>query len=72
LVDEINTSDEVILGLMEGREVLNVRYMQRKKLIDRVTGSAAEHLSWFFWCLAQSIFSLSWEPYREGHGWRCS
>ncbi|SUI15360.1 putative protease sohB [Salmonella enterica subsp. enterica serovar Enteritidis] len=31
LVDEINTSDEVILGLMEGREVLNVRYMQRKK-----------------------------------------
>ncbi len=42
LVDEINTSDEVILGLMEGREVLNVRYMQRKKLIDRVTGSAAE------------------------------
>lgn len=30
LVDEINTSDEVILGLMEGREVLNVRYMQRK------------------------------------------
>lgn len=42
LVDEINTSDDVILGLMEGREVLNVRYMQRKKLIDRVTGSAAE------------------------------
>lgn len=42
LVDEINTSDEIILGLMEGCEVLNVRYMQRKKLIDRVTGSAAE------------------------------
>lgn len=42
LVDEINTSDEVILGLMDGREVLNVRYMQRKKLMDRFTGSAAE------------------------------
>ena len=42
LVDEINTSDEVILGLMEGREVLNVRYLQRKKLMDRFTGSAAE------------------------------
>ncbi|MET6677938.1 protease SohB [Citrobacter amalonaticus] len=42
LIDEVNTSDEVILGLMEGREVLNVRYLQRKKLVDRVTGSAAE------------------------------
>ncbi|MTH46332.1 protease SohB [Intestinirhabdus alba] len=42
LVDEVNTSDEVILGLMEGREVLNVRFMQRKKLMDRFTGSAAE------------------------------
>lgn len=30
LVDEINTSDDVILGLMNGREVVNVRYMQRK------------------------------------------
>lgn len=42
LVDEINTSDDVILGLMNGREVVNVRYMQRKKLLDRFTGSAAE------------------------------
>lgn len=42
LIDEVNTSDEVILGLMEGHEVLNVRYLQRKKLVDRVTGSAAE------------------------------
>ena len=24
-----------------------------------------------FWCLALSTFSLSREPYREGHGWRC-
>lgn len=24
-----------------------------------------------FWCLALSTFSLFWEPYREGHGWRC-
>lgn len=42
LVDEVNTSDDVILDLMDGREVLSVRFMQRKKLIDRVTGSAAE------------------------------
>lgn len=42
LVDEVNTSDEVLLSLMEGREVMNVRYTQRKKLMDRFTGSAAE------------------------------
>lgn len=42
LVDEINTSDEMILGLMEGREVLNVRCLQRKKLVNRSTGSTAE------------------------------
>ena len=42
LVDEIGTSDDLLLGLMEGREVLNVRYLQRKKLLDRFTGSAAE------------------------------
>lgn len=42
LVDEINTSDDVILNLMNGREVFSVRYVQRKKLMDRFTGSAAE------------------------------
>lgn len=41
-MDEVNTSDDVILDLMDGREVLSVRFMQRKKLIDRFTGSAAE------------------------------
>ncbi|WP_312946879.1 protease SohB [Superficieibacter sp.] len=42
LIDAISTSDELLLGLMDGRDVLNVRYLQRKKLLDRVTGSAAE------------------------------
>jgi serine protease SohB len=42
LVDEIGTSDDLLLGLMDGHEVLNVRYLQRKKLMDRFTGSAAE------------------------------
>ncbi|WP_336222275.1 protease SohB [Citrobacter amalonaticus] len=42
LIDEVNTSDEVILSLMEGHDVMNVRYLQRKKLMDRFTGSAAE------------------------------
>ncbi|MBB1199483.1 protease SohB [Enterobacteriaceae bacterium 89] len=42
LVDEVGTSDDLLLRLMEGREVLNVRYLQRKRLLDRFTGSAAE------------------------------
>lgn len=42
LVDEIGTSDDLLLGLMDGYDVLNVRYLQRKKMMDRFTGSAAE------------------------------
>nr|WP_159465889.1 protease SohB [Scandinavium goeteborgense] len=52
LVDEIGTSDDLLLGLMDGHEVLNVRYLQRKKLMDRFTGSAAEsadHLLMRWW-----------------------
>ena len=42
LVDEVGPSDELLLGLMEGRDVIGVRYAQRKKMMDRFTGSAAE------------------------------
>lgn len=52
LVDEIGTSDDLLLGLMDSHEVLNVRYLQRKKLMDRFTGSAAEsadHLLMRWW-----------------------
>ena len=42
LVDEVGTSDELLLGLMADHEVVNVRYTQRKKMMDRFTGSAAE------------------------------
>lgn len=52
LVDEIGTSDDLLLGLMEAHDVLNVRYLQRKKLMDRFTGSAAEsadHLLMRWW-----------------------
>ena len=42
LVDEVGTSDELLLGLMENRDVISVRYTQRKKMMDRFTGSAAE------------------------------
>ncbi|MCT9846416.1 protease SohB [Enterobacter sp. FS01] len=42
LVDQVGTSDDLLLGLMEGRELVGVRYMRRKKLMDRFTNSAAE------------------------------
>ena len=42
LVDAVETSDELLLGLMESHEVIGVRYRQRKKMLDRFTGSAAE------------------------------
>ncbi|MDK9604699.1 protease SohB [Lelliottia wanjuensis] len=42
LVDEVGTSDDLLLGLMEGRELVGVRYTQRKRLLDRFTNSAAE------------------------------
>lgn len=42
LVDEVGTSDDLLLNLMEGRELVGVRYTQRKRLVDRFTNSAAE------------------------------
>ncbi len=32
LVDAVETSDELLLGLMESHEVIGVRYQQRKKM----------------------------------------
>ncbi len=42
LVDAVGTSDELLLGLFEKHEVIGLRYQQRKKLMDRFTGSATE------------------------------
>lgn len=42
LVDEVRTSDDLLLSLIADREVISVRYLQKKKLMDRFTGSAAE------------------------------
>jgi len=42
LVDAVGTSDDLLLELIKDREVIGVRYAQRKKLMDRFTGSAAE------------------------------
>lgn len=41
LVDEISTSDDVILGLMKEYDVVQIRYALRKKLMDRLSSSAA-------------------------------
>ena len=35
-------SDDLLLNLMEGRELIGVRFTQRKRLLDRFTNSAAE------------------------------
>jgi len=42
LVDAISTSDDLILEKMNQRDVVGVRYLRRKKMMDRFTGSAAE------------------------------
>ncbi|MGF1726565.1 protease SohB [Photobacterium nomapromontoriensis] len=47
LVDEIGTSDDFISQACKDREVLQVRYVQRKKLAEKlagVTGDAADNL----------------------------
>lgn len=42
LVDEVGTSDDLLLGLMENHELVGVRFVQRKRLTERFTNSAAE------------------------------
>ena len=42
LVDAISTSDDLILEKMQQRDVVGVRYLRRKKMMDRFIGSAAE------------------------------
>lgn len=42
LIDEIGTSDDLLIAQLSKRDVIGVRYAQRKRLIDRLTGSAAE------------------------------
>lgn len=44
LVDEISTSDDLILSLMKEYDVVQVRYAKRKKMVDRFTTSAAVSL----------------------------
>lgn len=44
LVDEIATSDDLLLNMMKEFDAIYVRYLQRKKVMDRFTGSAAESL----------------------------
>ncbi|HDR2624472.1 protease SohB [Enterobacter cancerogenus] len=42
LVDDVGTSDDLLLNLMEEHELVGVRFTQRKRLLDRFTNSAAE------------------------------
>ena len=52
LIDDISTSDELIISQMELFNVLGVHYARRRKMLDRVThsaGSVAEHLLMKWW-----------------------
>ena len=42
LVDDISTSDDLILGMMKEYDVVQVRFAKRKKMMDRFTSSAAQ------------------------------
>lgn len=44
LVDDVNTSDDLLISLMKNHDVISVRFAQRKKMMDRFTGSAANSL----------------------------
>jgi len=52
LIDDISTSDELIISQMDVFNVLGVHYARRRKIIDRVThnaGSVAERLLMKWW-----------------------
>lgn len=42
LVDELGTSDDFITNACKEREVLNIRYVQRKKLAEKLAGATSE------------------------------
>lgn len=42
LIDEIGTSDDLLIAQLSQRDAIGVRYAQRKRMIDRLTGSVAE------------------------------
>lgn len=44
LVDEILTSDDLILTMMKEYDVVQVRFAKRKKMMDRFTSSAAQSI----------------------------
>lgn len=44
LIDMLGTSDDLLIAEMEKFEVIGVRYMQRKKVLERFTKSAASAL----------------------------
>ncbi len=42
LVDEISTSDDLVVAACKDKTVLSIRYVQKKKLTDKLAGSAGE------------------------------
>lgn len=44
LVDRISTSDDLILDFMQQYDVVSIKYIRGKKLLEKLTGSATENL----------------------------
>ncbi|WP_407330659.1 protease SohB [Enterovibrio sp. 27052020O] len=42
LIDSIGTSDDYLVSAVKEKDVLNVRYVQRKKLAEKLAGASAE------------------------------
>lgn len=42
LVDQIGTSDDYLMSAFKEKEVLSIRYVQRKKLAEKLAGAAAQ------------------------------
>lgn len=42
LVDQIGVSDDLIINAIETKEIISIRFVMSKKMVERFTSSAAE------------------------------
>lgn len=56
LVDEINTSDDVILSFLDSHKIISVKYRQPKNLIDRLTKKVISNIEKLFFRNSRTIY----------------
>lgn len=56
LVDEINTSDDVILSFLDSHKIISVKYRQRKNLTDRLTKKVMSNIEKLFFRNSRTIY----------------